>query len=90
MAYVITPDCVCDASCVPVCPVNAIAPIGSFEAIARAGQLFIDPRACIDCGACAPACPVDAIYPAERLPSTLRDHAELNRQFFLTTGDASA
>lgn len=83
MAYVITPSCVCDASCVPVCPVDAIGPTASFEAIARAGQLFIDPRACIDCGACAASCPVDAIHSSDRLPPELRDHAELNRQYFV-------
>lgn len=61
MTHVITQVCVSDASCVPVCPVNAIHPAPGEPGFGTAEMLYIDPIACIDCGACLRACPVLAI-----------------------------
>jgi len=52
MAYKITDACTECGSCVPECPV---------EAIAEGSPYTIDADACIDCGACAEVCPVEAI-----------------------------
>ncbi|MFE6170228.1 indolepyruvate ferredoxin oxidoreductase subunit alpha [Viridibacillus arvi] len=56
MAFVITEACQDEkaASCLDVCPVDCIKPVGN--------QYLIDPRLCIDCGACETVCPIEAIY----------------------------
>lgn len=61
MAHVISRVCVLDASCVPVCPADAIHPTADDSDFARAGMLYIDPVRCVDCGACLRACPVGAV-----------------------------
>ncbi|GAA3567833.1 FAD-dependent oxidoreductase [Kribbella ginsengisoli] len=76
MAYVITGECCSDASCVAVCPMNSIHPLGGMDG------LFVDPRTCIDCGACADACPVGAAKPAEQATPV---EVELNRSYFEST-----
>ena len=56
MAYRITEDCAACGTCLPECPVGAIAE----------GDIYtIDPNACIDCGTCAGACPMGAIVAGE-------------------------
>ena len=56
MAYKITEDCAACGTCLPECPVGAIAE----------GDIYtIDPNACIDCGTCADACPMGAIVAGE-------------------------
>ena len=56
MAYRITEDCAACGTCLPECPVGAIAE----------GDIYtIDPNACIDCGTCADACPMGAIVAGE-------------------------
>lgn len=80
MPYVITSPCEGsrDASCVDVCPVDAIHPSpGSIE-FKTHGQLFIDPLSCIECGACEPACPVSAIYAHEDVPDEEHVYIEIN------------
>lgn len=63
MPYVITDKCLGEryATCVAVCPVDAIHPI-DYQA-----QVFmiIDPDTCIDCGLCEPECPISAIVTTE-------------------------
>ena len=55
MAYVITEDCVACGTCLPNCPVEAIAE----------GDIYkIDADTCIDCGTCAGECPAGAIEQA--------------------------
>ncbi|MDA3866221.1 MAG: 4Fe-4S binding protein [Salinivirgaceae bacterium] len=55
MAYKITEDCVACGSCLPECPVDAIAE----------GDIYvIDADTCTDCGACVDVCPTEAIIPA--------------------------
>ena len=44
--------CTACASCVEVCPVDAI----TVESSAK-----VDAEACVECGACAEECPVEAI-----------------------------
>lgn len=83
MAYVITPGCCSDASCVAVCPVDCIHPSPGEPDFGTTATLFVDPRTCIDCGACADACPVDAIGPADLLSSGPDEvFIERNRAFF--------
>ena len=56
MAYRITEDCAACGTCLPECPVGAIAE----------GDIYtIDPNACIDCGTCADACPMGAVVAGE-------------------------
>ncbi|UCE96108.1 MAG: 4Fe-4S binding protein [Candidatus Bathyarchaeota archaeon] len=52
-AFVIQSMCHGTASCVEVCPVNAIT--------IESGKARIDPFLCIGCGACIPICPYEAI-----------------------------
>ena len=53
MAYKITDECVACGSCLPECPVDAIA---------EGDPIYvIDAELCVDCGNCAEVCPVDAI-----------------------------
>lgn len=79
MAYVITQNCCKDASCVPVCPVDCIRPVGAAEA---ADMLYIDPESCIDCGACFDECPVGAIHYEEDLPAGQERFKEINAGYF--------
>ncbi len=82
MAFVITQNCCKDASCVPVCPVDCIRPLGDAGAPASTDMLYIDPVACIDCGACAEECPVEAIYHEEELPPQLEWFRDINANYF--------
>ncbi|MCT4647752.1 MAG: 4Fe-4S binding protein [Carboxylicivirga sp.] len=53
MAYVIDDNCTACGSCLPECPVDAIAE----------GDIYkIDDVACTDCGSCEEVCPADAIH----------------------------
>ncbi len=55
MAYKISEDCIACGTCLPECPVDAIAE----------GDVYvIDAEACTDCGTCVEVCPVEAISPA--------------------------
>ncbi|MHA3022884.1 FAD-dependent oxidoreductase [Mycobacterium sp. BMJ-28] len=87
MTYVITQNCCKDASCVPVCPVDCIRPVGGDDAasaglLASADMLYIDPESCIDCGACFDECPVDAIHYEEDLPPGQERFREINAAYF--------
>lgn len=82
MAYVITQNCCKDGSCVPVCPVDCIRPVGSRDGFTDTEMLYIDPVTCIDCGACQEECPVDAIYYEDDLPSHLDRFRDLNARYF--------
>lgn len=82
MSHVITSQCCTDASCVVVCPVNAIHPTPDEPDFARADMLYIDPVGCIDCGACVDACPIGVIYESEDLPAAESPAVALNRGFF--------
>lgn len=78
MAYVITQNCCKDASCVPVCPVDCIRPVGA----STADMLYIDPESCIDCGACFDECPVGAIHYEEDLPAGQERFKDINAAYF--------
>lgn len=78
MAYVITQNCCKDASCVPVCPVDCIRPVGA----SAADMLYIDPESCIDCGACFDECPVGAIHYEEDLPAGQERFKDINAAYF--------
>lgn len=78
MAYVITQNCCKDASCVPVCPVDCIRPVGNTDA----EMLYIDPESCIDCGACMEECPVGAIHYEDDLTAELEAYREINAAYF--------
>ncbi|MBN1879096.1 4Fe-4S binding protein [bacterium] len=52
--FTITADCIACGTCVPECPVNAIADGDIYE---------IDPETCIACKKCADVCPVHACIP---------------------------
>jgi ferredoxin len=55
MPHRITDACLACGTCVPECPV---------EAIAESDPIFIiDPDKCTDCGACVAVCPAEAIKP---------------------------
>src|SRR5208283_4031138 len=82
MTYVITQNCCKDGSCVPVCPVDCIRPVGGPGEFTGTEMLYIDPDACIDCGACMEECPVDAIYYEEELPAELERFREINATYF--------
>ena len=82
MAFAITQNCCSDASCVSVCPVNAIHPTPEERAFGSTEMLHVDPRSCIDCGACADACPIDAIVPVESLFGPEKVYAEINADYF--------
>jgi len=74
--YVIAEPCigVRDASCIEVCPTDAI--------YQGPGQYYIHRGECIACSACMSQCPVGAIYPAADLPEAWRGYVEKNRAFF--------
>ena len=84
MTYVITSKCVGtkDASCVQVCPVDAIHPADDEAGFESATQLYINPGECIDCDACMPACPIEAIYPEARVPADLVASIKANADFY--------
>ena len=82
MAYVITQNCCKDASCVPVCPVDCIRPVGGPGEFTGTEMLYIDPESCIDCGACMDECPVDAIHYEEDLPAELVRFKDINAAYF--------
>lgn len=82
MAYVITQNCCKDASCVPVCPVDCIRPVGHAGQFAETESLYIDPETCIDCGACMEECPVDAIHYEDDLPPHLERFKAINAAYF--------
>ena len=82
MAYVITQNCCKDASCVPVCPVDCIRPVGGPGETTGTEMLYIDPESCIDCGACFDECPVDAIHYDEDLPPHLKPFKGFNAAYF--------
>ena len=84
MTYVITQPCIGekDASCVDVCPVDAIHPTSSEAEFAQEQQLYINPDECIDCGACEPACPFTAIFEESAVPAEWQSFIQLNADFF--------
>lgn len=82
MAYVITQNCCKDGSCIPVCPVDCIRPVGGAGKLTGTEMLYIDPVACIDCGACLEECPVDAIHVDTELPPTQERFKEINAAYF--------
>ncbi|TCT03859.1 4Fe-4S dicluster domain-containing protein [Aquabacter spiritensis] len=84
MTYVITTLCIGskDASCVEVCPVDAIHPAPEDEAFEAVEQLFIDPRLCIDCDACRTVCPMEAIYTKATVPPDQAASVRENAAFY--------
>ena len=82
MAFVIAAPCVADYSCLEVCPVDCISPGPESPEFDSAEQLYIDPKACINCGACVEACPVSAIYKKELLPDKWQHYAKVNADYF--------
>jgi len=72
MPYVIGDPCIgtTDQSCIDVCPVDCIVPVGR--------MLVIHPDDCIDCGACVPVCPVEAIVPDTELPPAWAPFVAIN------------
>jgi ferredoxin--NADP+ reductase len=82
VAFVIDGSCCKDASCVEVCPAQCIHPRPGEPGFGSADQLYIDPKACIDCGACVIECPVGAITHENELVGTARTFADVNRRFF--------
>lgn len=82
MTYVITQSCCKDASCVAVCPVDCIGPVGAPGESTDAEMLYIDPAVCIDCGACVQECPVGAIYHEDELPPGQQRFRDINARYF--------
>ncbi|PND54563.1 ferredoxin [Mycobacterium sp. ENV421] len=82
MTYVITQSCCKDASCVAVCPVDCIGPIGAPGGSTDSEMLYIDPAACIDCGACVQECPVGAIYHQDEVPPGQQRFLDINARYF--------
>jgi ferredoxin len=84
MPHVISEPCigVKDASCVPVCPVDAIHPSKDEDDFATVEMLYISPDACIDCGLCVDECPVRAIFPEDELPEEWKDYVEKNAAYY--------
>jgi len=82
VAYVITQNCCKDASCVPVCPVDCIRPVGGAGEFTGSEMLYIDPEACIDCGACMDECPVGAVHYEDDLPESLARFKDVNAAYF--------
>ncbi|BBY65705.1 FAD-dependent oxidoreductase [Mycolicibacterium helvum] len=82
MAYVITQNCCKDASCVPVCPVDCIRPVGGAGSFTGTEMLYIDPNSCIDCGACQEECPVGAVYYEDDVPAGLEFFRDINARYF--------
>ena len=71
-----------DNSCVAICPVDCIHPRADEPAFESASQLYIDPKACIDCGACVSECPVEAIFRETDLPSEWTEYAVINAEYY--------
>ncbi|HSV40074.1 MAG TPA: FAD-dependent oxidoreductase, partial [Nocardioidaceae bacterium] len=88
MVFAITQNCCSDATCVSVCPVNAIHPTPEERAFGSTEMLHVDPRSCIDCGACADACPIDAIVPVESLFGPEKVYADINAAYYEGTEPA--
>jgi len=86
MTYVITQPCIGikDASCIEVCPVDAIHPGPHESEFDAHQQLYIDPCECIDCGACEPACPFTAIFEESAVPQKWQSFIQINADFFKT------
>ncbi|HVT88105.1 MAG TPA: ferredoxin family protein [Tepidisphaeraceae bacterium] len=84
MAYVICAPCVGkkDASCVAVCPTDAIHPRPDEGGFPGSSQLYIDPARCSDCGNCMPECPVEAIFPAGSVPAEWQQYIQINADYF--------
>ena len=84
MAFVIAQPCigVKDTACVAVCPVDVIHPTKKEADFASAEQLYIDPRACIDCGLCVGECPVAAIFAESDVPEEWQSFIEMNAAYF--------
>ncbi|MCV7423795.1 FAD-dependent oxidoreductase [Mycobacterium yunnanensis] len=82
MAYVITQNCCKDASCVPVCPVDCIRPVGGAGESTDTEMLYIDPEACIDCGACMDECPVGAVHYEDDLSPSMARFKDINATYF--------
>lgn len=84
MAFVIALPCigVKDASCVAVCPVDAIHPKPGTPAFDRAEQLFIDPDACICCSICVDECPAGAIFDEGDVPAEWHHFVERNAAYY--------
>lgn len=82
MAYVITPACTKEATCVDVCPVDCIHPTPDERGYETVKQLYINPSECIDCGACETSCPVNAIYVESAVPRQWRQAIEVNASVF--------
>lgn len=84
MSYVIAQPCigVKDGACVEVCPVDAIHPTQAEAEFANVEQLYIDPKACIDCGLCMDECPVRAISAEDDLPPQWRSFIEKNAAYY--------
>lgn len=84
MAHVICQPCIGEknASCVNVCPTDAIHPTPSEPNFHSTDQLFIDPNNCIDCGLCVSACPVSAIYADYAVPSQWQSYIQKNANYY--------
>ncbi len=84
MTYVITEPCATckDASCVAVCPCDAIHSGVVEQQGRRYDQFFINPDECIHCGLCEPECPVNAIYSEDEVPERWKHFAGINVAFF--------
>lgn len=84
MTYVITQPCIGekDATCVDVCPVDAIHPTATEAEFDAHQQLYINPGECIDCGACEPACPFTAIFEESLVPADWQPFIQINADFF--------
>lgn len=82
MPHIITQNCCIDASCVAVCPVDAIHPRPDEPEFLTTDMVYIDLQNCIDCGACAHVCPVSAIYPEDDLPDRFSEYGQINDEYF--------
>lgn len=84
MTYVITTLCIGskDASCVEVCPVDAIHPSPDDDDYDDVEQLFIDPRLCINCDACRTVCPNEAIFTKATVPPEEEASIQRNAAFY--------
>lgn len=87
MPYVITQPCIGskDATCVDVCPVDAIHPSTNEPGYDEHQQLYINANECIDCGACEPSCPVTAIFEESAVPKEWQSFIQINADFFKKT-----
>ena len=82
MAFVITDTCIKDELCVDACPTDCIHPKKDEPKFEAEGQLYIDPKDCIDCGACVPACTSGSIFVLDELPEDKKHFAEKNAAFY--------